>query len=268
MARQTGLVKYNGTMGGVRHFKIKGLQGDFAGMAGGPSAGQINSDPAFIRTRENMNEFGGSAAAAKSVRIALSQIMKQFSDSRLTGRLTAIMKQINLEDQSEARGRRAIEVSTQRQYLLGLDFNANLSLFGLFKAPYTLENTVARDSATFTIPGFSPANLISAPAGSTHFRLLNAIAVISDWAYNELSSKYEATDNALSEISDIQYSNYLDLNTVIATPTVITTTLPGSPTMTASVSVLNCIGIEFYQMVGANYYLFSAGNALTIDDVF
>lgn len=127
MARLTGLVKYNGTMDGVRHFKIKGLQGDFASMAGEPSAGQINSDPAFIRTRENMNEFGGSAAAAKSVRLALSQIMKQFSDSRLTGRLTGIMKQINLEDQSEARGRRAIEISTQRQYLLGLDFNANLS---------------------------------------------------------------------------------------------------------------------------------------------
>ena len=49
MARQTGLVKYNGTMGGVRHFKIKGLEGDFAGMAGGPSAEQINNDPAFIK---------------------------------------------------------------------------------------------------------------------------------------------------------------------------------------------------------------------------
>ena len=111
MARQTGLVKYNGTMGGVRHFKIKGLEGDFAGMAGGPSAEQINNDPAFIRTRENMNEFGGSASAAKSVRTALSQIIKQFADSRLTGRLTAIMKQINLEDQTEARGKRAIEIS-------------------------------------------------------------------------------------------------------------------------------------------------------------
>ena len=92
--------------------------------------------------------------------------------------------------------------------------------------------------------------------------------VVSDWAYNETSGKYEPTDSALSEISDIKYSDYLDLNAPIAVPTVITTTLPGSPTMTASVSVLNCIGIEFYQMVGSNYYLFSAGNALTIDDVF
>jgi len=41
MARQKGLVKYSGTMGGVRHFKIKGLTGDFAGLAGGPTDSQI-----------------------------------------------------------------------------------------------------------------------------------------------------------------------------------------------------------------------------------
>ncbi|CAN5350256.1 hypothetical protein BH09BAC2_BH09BAC2_15650 [soil metagenome] len=267
MARQTGLVKYNGTMGGVRHFKIKGLPGDFAGMAGGPSAEQINNDPAFIRTRENMNEFGGSAAAAKSVRVALSQIIKQFSDPRLTGRLTAIMKQINLEDQTEARGKRAIEISTQRQYLTGLEFDANLSLSGLFNAPYSLSNTVARDSATFTIPAFNPANLVNAPAGSTHFRLLNAIAVVSDWVYNDTTGNYEPTDTALNELADVQYSGYLDLNAVTALTT-ITTTLPGSPTMTATVSVLNCVGIEFYQQVGSNYYLFASGNALRVDEVF
>lgn len=267
MARQTGLLKYNGTMGGVRHFKIKGLKGDFAGLAGGPSAEQINKDPAFIRTRENMNEFGGSAAAGKSVRVALSQIIKQFSDSRLTGRLTAIMKKINLEDQSEARGRRAIEISTQRQYLTGVEFDANLSLAGLFNAPYSLSNTVARDSASFTIPAFNPANLINAPAGATHFRLLNAIAVISDWVYNDTTKNYEPTDITLNELADVQYSGYLDLS-ALTVLTTITTTLPGSPTMTASVSVLNCIGIEFYQQVGANYYLFSSGNALKINEVF
>ena len=36
MARQTGPIKYKGTLGEVRHFKIKGLKGDFAGLKGGP----------------------------------------------------------------------------------------------------------------------------------------------------------------------------------------------------------------------------------------
>ena len=61
MAKQTGLVRYSGTMGDVRHFKIKGLPGDYAGLKGGPSGTQVLNDEAFVRTRENMNEFGGSA---------------------------------------------------------------------------------------------------------------------------------------------------------------------------------------------------------------
>ena len=41
MARQKGLMKYVGTIGDVRHFKIKGQEGFFAGMVGGPTAEQV-----------------------------------------------------------------------------------------------------------------------------------------------------------------------------------------------------------------------------------
>lgn len=267
MAKQTGLVRYSGSMGGVRHFKIKGLEGDFAGLNGGPSAEQINNDEAFARTRENMKEFGGCASAAKSIRIGLAQLMRQMADSRLAGRLTALMKQIQLEDTGNARGERAVLVDANPTVIEGLDFNKNVSMGGIFNAPFTLTNTPARDSATFTIPSFNPANLINAPAGATHFRLVNAINVVSDWKYNSGTDEYEPTDPTLSALSDVQYSPYTDLSA--ATPAIaITTTLPGSPTVTATVVVMNNIGIEFYQQVGANYYLFASGNVLHCEDVF
>lgn len=268
MARQTGPIKYKGTLGEVRHFKIKGLKGDFAGLKGGPSGEQVKTAPEFERTRENMNEFGGCAAAAKSVRVGLAQLMKQMSDPQLTGRLTGIMKKINLEDQSEARGYRAILVSTQSQYLQGLSFNRNISFDSVFYAPFALSNTVARDSAALTVTAFNPLNFINAPAGATHFRLINAISVISDYAYNSTSNIYEPVNAALNELSDVVYSGYLDLATPIATLTTITATLPGSPTMTADVSVLNSVGIEFYQKVGSDFYLFNSGNALKIQTIF
>lgn len=267
MAKQTGLVRYSGTMGGVRHFKIKGLIGDYAGLIGGPTGEQILNDEAFIRTRENMTEFGGSAKAAKSVRVGLAQIIKQMSDPRVTGRLTALMKQINLEDTASPRGQRSILVSSNRDVLIGLDYDADASLSGVFNAPYTLDNNVGRTQSTFTIPAFNPANLINAPAGATHFRLVNAINVVSDWTYNTSTGDYEATDPSLSELSGIVYSDYLDLSAPTADVT-LQPELPGTPTMTASVSVLNNIGIEFYQQVGSEYYLFSSGNALKVDDVF
>jgi hypothetical protein len=267
MAKQTGLLRYSGSMGGVRHFKIKGLQGDYAGLVGGPTAEQIYNDSAFERTRENMSEFGGCASAGKAIRVGLSQIIKQMSDSRLTGRLTALMKQINLEDTANPRGQRSIEISAFQTLIAGINFNVNVSLAGIFNAPYTLTNTTARDSASFVVPAFNPANLINAPSGATHFRLVNAIVGISDWVYNPATSSYEPTDPTLNSLSDISYSAYLPLNAT--TPaTTVTTNLPGTPTMTATVSVLNCIGIEFYQQVGGNYYLFAQGNALRCDTVF
>jgi hypothetical protein len=268
MARQTGPIKYKGTLGEVRHFKIKGLKGDFAGLKGGPSGEQVKSAPEFARTRENMNEFGGCAAAAKSIRVGLSQLMKQMSDPQITGRLTAIMKKINLEDQSEARGYRAILVSTQSQYLNGLNFNRNISFDSVFYAPFTLANTPSRDSVALSVEAFNPLNFINTPAGATHFRLINAISVISDYAFNSASKVYEPLNPDLNELSDVAYSDYLDLASPIASTTIVTATLPGSPNLTADVSVLSCIGIEFYQQVGTEFYLFNTGNALKIKNIF
>ncbi|HMZ46790.1 MAG TPA: hypothetical protein PLU36_08310, partial [Chitinophagaceae bacterium] len=241
--------------------------GDFAGLVGGPTAEQIYNDSAFERTRENMSEFGGCASAGKAVRVGLSQIIKQMSDSRLTGRLTALMKQINLEDTANPRGQRSIEISAFQNLFNGFNFDRNVSLNGIFNAPYTLTNATTRDSADFVIPAFNPANLVNAPAGATHFRLVNAIVTISDWVYNPATGSYEPTDPTLNSLSDISYSAYLPLNAT-APATTVTTTLPGAPTMTATVSVLNCVGIEFYQQVGGNYYLFAQGNALRCDTVF
>ena len=267
MARQKGVLKYVGTLGDVRHFKIKGQEGYFAGMVGGPSGEQVLSAPEFERTRENMNEFGACAKAGKSVRTGLSQIVKQMSDTQVAGRLTAIMKKINLEDQTEARGYRKIEITTQRNYLVGFEFDKNTSLNGIFNAPYSVTHDPARNTADFVIPAFNPANLINAPAGATHFRLIHTLSVVSDFAYNAVTNSYDPIDTAQNEVSDVQFSGFLDLYAP-ATATTITATLPNGITPSTDVTVLQGIGIEFYQQVGANYYLFSSGNCLKVEDAF
>lgn len=267
MARQKGHIKYVGTLGEVRHFKIKGNEGYFAGLKGGPSGEQVKTAPGFIRTRENMSEFTACANAGKSVRIGLASLMKQMSDSQLTGRLTAIMKKINIEDGSEARGQRAVLVSQQPQYLKGLDFNRNISFNGVFSAPSTLTATVDRNESTLSIPAFNPLSFLNVPSGATHFRIINALSVVSDTIYNPTTGSYEPAEPALNEVSNIAYSDYTPVNAV--TPAIdVTATLQGAPTITINVAVLASIGIEFYQMVGTNYYLFNAGNALKIQEIY
>lgn len=260
-------MKYVGTIGDVRHFKIKGQQGFFAGMVGGPTAQQVKSAPEFERTRENMNEFGGCAKAGKSIRTALSSLMGKFTDPQVTGRLTSIMKKINLEDGTEARGYRKVEISTQRKYLEGFEFDKNVSISGVFNAPYDVNHEPERNSADFIVAEFLPVDLISAPAGSTHFRLIHALAVVSDFVYNPTTGSYDPEDMVNNELSVVAYSPYLPLNENYAGGT-ITAELAGAPVLDDKVSVVQCIGIEFFQQVNGNYYPFASGNCLKIEEVF
>ena len=39
-------------------------------------------------------------------------------------------------------------------------------------------------------------------------------------------------------------------------------------TMTADVSLISCVGIEFSQKVGEQYYRFNVGNSLKIKNIF
>jgi hypothetical protein len=267
MAKQKGPLKYVGTIGDIRHFKIKGQEGYFAGMSGGPTDAQVKTAPEFERTRENMNEFGGCARAGKSVRVALSEVLNGMTDPQCTGRLTSLMKKINLEDGTEARGVRKIEISTQRTYLYGFGFDKNISFTSVVYVPYSLTSSVDRLTSTLTTLSVNPTNSINAPIGATHFRFINAIGVVSDFAYNDATGTYEPTNPDVNELSSSIYGAYTPLNAAYAGET-LACSLPPATVMTADISVVNCIGIEFYQEVNGNYYKFSSGNCLVIDNVY
>ena len=135
MARQTGALKYSGTIGDIRHLKIKGLKGSFAGIIGGICGEQIATAPEFARTCENMNEFGGCAKAGKSVRVEFASLLSNMADSQVIGRLIAIMKKINLEDGSEARRQRAVLITAVPNYLVDFEFNRFRSFDGTMNSP-------------------------------------------------------------------------------------------------------------------------------------
>ncbi|KAF5281394.1 hypothetical protein FQR65_LT14732 [Abscondita terminalis] len=117
MARQKGLMKYVGTIGDVRHFKIKGQQGFFAGMVGGPTAEQVKTAPEFERTRENMNEFGGCARAGNPFVRALSALMSKMADASYRTFNVRNEKNQSSKTERKTRGYRKVEISTPKKYL-------------------------------------------------------------------------------------------------------------------------------------------------------
>ena len=93
------------------------------------------------------------------------------------------------------------------------------------------------------------------------------MAVLSDFSYNPTTGSYEPDDMVNNELTNIAYSPYIPLNAPYAGST-ITATLPGAPVLAANASVVQCIGIEFFQEVNGNYYPFASGNCLKIEEVF
>ncbi|POY34718.1 hypothetical protein C3K47_18975 [Solitalea longa] len=267
MARQKGSLKYVGTLGDIRHFKIKGQKGYFAGMVGGPTSQQVKTASEFSRTRENMNEFGGSAKAGKSLRTAFSALLNSMSDSQLTGRVTAVMKKINLEDQSEARGYRAILISQQPQYLLGIQFNRKINFDTVFNVPFAVTPAVNRLSADLQVEAFDPFSKVRAPLGATHFKVVLALGVVSDYAYNEATKTYEPLAAAENEASAVAISGFQDLKQTVPALN-LSAALSNLATVSTDATVMAAIGVEFYQQVGANYYLLNGSNALKLIATF
>ena len=93
MAKQEGMMKITGKMevwsfmSRMVNFSLK--------TPGGASKKKILSNPNFARTRENMQEFGASAALAKSFRNGFAGVSDLFRTSTLSGKVTGIMKNIN-----------------------------------------------------------------------------------------------------------------------------------------------------------------------------
>lgn len=265
MSRQVGVIRLRGTMGGLSFYSSDGQ--DLARVANGPSKDQISNDPSFKRTRENNTEFGGSAKAAKAFRVSLSAVMQTMAGSRLVSRLTKLFKQINLKANGK-RGERDIALSANKSMLVNLNLNRKLNFSTVFSAPFTTSVNVDRNEATVDVPAFSPENFINAPTGATHFRLIQAVGVVSDYTFDKGVGGYEPVDGVLNTIGATEFSTITSLTPAAPVAINLVAALAGAPAMTADVSLVQCLGIEFYQEVDGQMYLFSQGNTMKVVNVF
>lgn len=168
MARQSGILPIEGTLGNITFFKTK--DGYMVREKGGVSPEKIASDPAFQRTRENNAEFGRAGKASRLFRNAFRVIIQKASDSRMVSRLVKVMMQVIHEDTVNPRGLRNV-IDGEALFLEGFECNANGKLSTSMYAPYTATVNRTTGAVAVNIPAFIPAEMIAAPAGATHFRL-------------------------------------------------------------------------------------------------
>jgi len=234
MAKQKGIIKLDGTIGGITFYKTT-EDGYLAREKGGVSADKIANDPAFQRTRENGEEFGRAGKAGKLLRNSIRAMLQNASDSRMVGRLTQKMVEVIQEDLTNPRGQRNV-IDGEAELLEGFEFNINGKLGTTLYAPFT--GTIDRVAGTLTanIPAFVPINMLAAPGGATHFKIVSAGAEV-----------------------DFE-------NETFVIDTQATAVLPWDSAATAVINLINAVtansthplflalGIEFYQEVNGQMY--------------
>ena len=171
MAKQKGIIKVNGTIGDITFYKSQ--DGYLVKEKSSIAASRIANDPAFQRTRENGNEFGRAGKAGKLLRDAVRNQLQNAKDNRLVSRLTTEMLQVIKADATSTRGQRNV-IDGETEMLEGFDFNINAKLGTTLFAPYTATINRVTGELSVHIPAFIPANMIAAPAGTTHFKIVSA----------------------------------------------------------------------------------------------
>jgi hypothetical protein len=248
MARQKGIIKLKGTIGDITFYKTQ--DGHLAREKGGIDASRIANDPAFQRTRENGSEFGRAGKAGKMLRTALRPLLLNSADGRMVSRLTQAMMKVIQADLVSERGLRNV-IDGEAELLFGFEFNIRGKLGTTLFAPFVATIDRAAGEIKVDLASFIPANMIAAPSGSTHFKIISGGAEI-----------------------DFEAETY-----VVATSE--TAILPWDGTATAPISQVNAVtpastkplflalGVEFYQEINGQMYPLKNGafNPLSIAKV-
>lgn len=169
MARQKSIIKLDGTIGGITFYKTQ--DGYLAKEKSEIPAERIANDPNFQRTRENGSEFGRAAKAGKTLRTSIRPLLMQASDNRVTSRLTQTMVRVIKLDAISDRGMRNV-LDGELSILSGFEFNNNGKLASTFYGLYTATIDRAGGTASVDIPAYAPLNMINAPSGTTHYKLV------------------------------------------------------------------------------------------------
>ena len=245
MAKQKGIMKLEGTIGGITFYKSK--DGYLAKEKSGVPADRIANDPAFQRTRENGAEFGRAGKAGKVLRNALRALLQNTSDSRMVSRLTTDFIDVIQADVTNPRGQRNV-IDGEAELLEGFDFNLNGKLGTTLYAPFTSVIDRVAGTLTANLPAFVPVNMIAAPAGTTHFRIISAGAEV------DFETEVFVTDAKDSGILPWDANATAVIN------------LANAVTANSTHPLFLALGIEFYQQVNGQMYSLKNGayNALSL----
>ncbi|MFD1315490.1 hypothetical protein [Namhaeicola litoreus] len=261
MADQKSLLKFTGSLSGLVFYERNGKF--YVKGAGGADRKRILKEPNFVRTRENMQEFGASAVMGRSFRNGFLPVSKLIRTTSLSGKVTGIMKRINKAG-AGVRGSRSFEIIKNKTCLEGFELNQKVALSSVFYPPYPMpELNSTRNLITWQVPPFHPTIYISGPHRASHFQVLLHAFVLSDYVFDKDVEKYLFVGDKYHEFRGTSYSSVLSSRSHL-TETINLSIQLGEPELSNSAALVVSIGILFFEEVNGKPLLISGQNSMKV----
>lgn len=261
MAKYSGIVDLRGTIGNLTFYQRKGVR--CVRRPGGFTRERLQTDPRLRSVLKHNSEFGAQSMASKSLRTALSAV-KNFYDGSFHNRLMSIAARVTALTDG-VYGQRPVAFSRIKPILNGLQLNANRSLPSSLKTIIKSVPTPERNSSRLQLD-FDVNVAVLAPKGSTHFRLVHALAVTSDIVYEPALGGFIPVAHEVDGHNSHSYSDYIALTEGTVSIT-LETTLP-AVAIPDNATVVEVVGIDFYLALGGLYEPLRQGRAAMVSAVF
>ena len=155
MARQKGIVFFEGTLGGINFYYRKGVP-TARRAGGGFTAKAIKTSPSMERVRESNTEFALCSKINKHFKLALRPYLVGYKDGTLHARLMRLFLSIKDLDATSKRGQRRVGVGYATAYgpRLLSDFKVTPERPRLFDGTYGFDwDTLRFEVSDFSVSG-------------------------------------------------------------------------------------------------------------------
>ena len=238
MARQKGIIKLKGTIGDITFYKTQ--DGHLAREKGGIDASRIANDAAFQRTRENGAEFGRAGKAGKLMRTAFRGALLKAADGRMVSRLTQRMIKVIQADSTSDRGLRNV-IDGEAELVQGFEFNIRGKLGTSLFAPYTAAIDRVAGELTVDVPSFIPTNMVAAPTGTSHYKIISAAAEIDFEAETFVVANSETAILPWDAVATVAVNHVNQVTAASTKPLFLV------------------LGVEFFQQINGQMYALKNG---------
>jgi hypothetical protein len=186
-----GNLSFTGSISNISAYTMRGHDKVILRTKGGASKKHIQTLPAFESTRNLNNEWKVVVLAAGRIRRGLNGL-KPLAGYNISGPLNALVKKIQVSDLVNPKGKRSILFSRQPDFISSFNYNKQNMFDTQIRQPLSINIDKSTGVADIEIPLLQPSvNFFPHPLYA-YFRIVLSMTAISDYIFNETSSKYVA----------------------------------------------------------------------------